>query len=279
MAADAERRSDVSSGPRLTVLLVNQSASMGKELVDYGISMAEGVADVLNLLLQKVTQKRDEDRRKGGSEFDSANFGIVVIGYGAEGARADRIFEMDQRQTWSNERMTRSQSATASSDEALSTFSVWINTVTGSAEAPLSKAMEAAAAYLEDWLPSHKLAPAPYVISITDGTFTGGDLNEAASRIGSLATLNGRAVLWTCQVTAERREPVLFPDDEALLGPSQSSSALFRATSEFPIEGVSSLLMEFPEVSKLSGARAGVFDADLRTLVRFLAFVTRVPLP
>jgi hypothetical protein len=50
-------------------------------------------------------------------------------------------------------------------------------------------------------------------------------------------------------------------------------------TSILPQDGLSNLLIEFPEVSKVSGARASVFNADLRTVVRFLAFVTRIPLP
>jgi len=280
MAPEGEEPADASSGPRMTVLLVNQSSSMTKELEDYGISMAEGVADVLNLYLQKVTQKRDEDRRKGGSEFDSANFGILVIGYGARGAMAERVFQMDQGETWANETMTRSQSATTSSDEALSTFSIWIDGVAGSPQASLSEAIDVAADFLEAWVASHRLAPAPYVVSLTDGTFTGPDPRKAVERLTSLSTLNGKTVVWTCQLTTDRgRKPVLFPNDAGLLGPATASSALFQATSGFPTEAVSNLMMEFPEVSKLEGAKAAVFDADLRTLVRFLAFVTRVPLP
>ena len=273
-----QEAAEMTPGPRQVVILVNQSRAMERELGRYGISMAEGVADVLNLYLQKVTQKRDEDRREGGSEFDSANFGILVVGYGALGPSAERIVLIDEKRTWADERMTKVQSGTVSSDKELSTFSTWIDTAAGSAEAPLPKAIEAAADFLEPWTRAHRLAPPPYVINITDGTFDG-DPARAAELLKAASTLNGRPVMWTCQLTdAAGKEPVLFPNEENLV-PEGPARALFRVTSELPQECIRNLLMEFPEISKVTGARAAIFDADLRTLVRFVSFVTRVPLP
>jgi hypothetical protein len=107
---------------------------------------------------------------------------------------------------------------------------------------------------------------------------TDGDPSDAAERLRGLSTYNGACSLWTCHFTGDgARQPVLFPNDAALVSPELAP--LFNSTSVLPPDGLSNLLMEFPEVSKIAGAKASVFDADLRTVVRFLAFVTRVPLP
>lgn len=280
-AVPTQRSSDatgVSSGPRLTVFLVNQSASMGAEMKDYGISIAEGVADVLNLYLQKLAQKREADGRKGPSEYESANFGVAVMGYGSEAGAVETLFRTDAGGTWASPTRTRSESSTISSDKSLSTFSTWIDPIAGAEGAPFCKALAAATEMVESWIPSHKLAPSPRVINITDGTITDGDPTYAAARLGRLSTFNGPSSIWTCHISPDSTPSVLlFPNDEGLL--PHNLAPLYRSTSPLPQDGLSNLLMEFPEVSKISGARAGVFNSDLRTVVRFVAFVARLPLP
>lgn len=274
--ATPDQSTSAASGPRLTVLLVNQSSSMESPFGSYGVSMAEGVADAVNLYLQRVAEARA--REKGHSGFDSSNFGVAVIGYGFKGGSAERIFQMDSEGSWADEKRTRRNEATPSSDSALSNFPTWIDAVAGSPEAPLSEAIAAASSLVGPWVSKHRLAPPPRVVNITDGGATDGDPSEEAARLEGLATYNGTSSLWTCHLSADN-EPrtALFPNDQALVRPRLWP--LFRATSLLPEDGLSNLMMEFPEVSKVSGARAGVFEADLRTLVRFLAFVTRVSMP
>lgn len=274
-AVSGESNTTVASGPRLTVFLVNQSSSMDAPFGDYGISMAEGVADALNLYLQRVAE-----RRKGtpSSEFESGNFGACIVGYGFEPGAATKIFSMDSSGVWADARRTHSDRSTPSSDDTLSSFSTWIDPAAGAADAPLCKAIASASSIIGPWVSKHRLAPPPRVVNITDGGMTDGDPSEPAGRLCRLSTYNGGTSLWTCHISGDtKREPVLFPCDLALLPPELAP--LFRSTSVLPQDGLSNLLMEFPEVSRVSGARASVFDADLRTLVRFLAFVTRVPMP
>ena len=274
-ATSGESGTPVASGPRLTVLLVNQSSSMDAPFGEYGISMAEGVADALNLYLQRVAERR---RGTPGSEFESGNFAAAIIGYGFEPGAADKIFFMDASGVWADEKRTHSDRSTPSSDDTLSSFSTWIDPAARSADAPLCRALAAASSVIEPWVSKHKLAPPPRVVDITDGGMTDGDPSPPAERLCRLSTYNGVTSLWTCHISGDAtREPVLFPNDSRLVAPALLP--LFRSTSALPQDGLSNLLMEFPEVSKISGARASVFYADLRTLVRFLAFVTRVPMP
>jgi hypothetical protein len=275
IASAAESADSVASGPRLTVLLVNQSSSMDSPFGAYGISMSEGIADALNLYLQRIAERR---KGAGASEFESGNFGVSIIGYGFEAGAADKIFSMESDSVWADERRTHSDKSTPSSDDTLSSFSTWVDPAAGSADAPLCKALSTASSVIEPWVSKHRLAPPPRVVNITDGGMTDGDPSEPAERLCSLSTLNGATSLWTCHVCGDP-EPgtLLFPNNAALLAPELSP--LFASTSFLPHDGLSNLLMEFPEVSKISGAKASVFYADLRTLVRFLAFVTRVPMP
>jgi hypothetical protein len=233
------------------------------------------VADALNLYLQRVAE-----RRKGtpASEFESGNFGAAIIGYGFDPGAAEKIFSMDSSGVWADPRRTHSDKSTPSSDETLSSFSTWIDPAAGSADAPLCRALASACSLIEPWVSTHRLAPPPRVVNVTDGGMTDGDPTEPAERLRRLSTYNGATSLWTCHLADDAaRPPILFPNEAALLPPELSQ--LFMSTSPLPHDGLSNLLMEFPEVSKIAGARASVFDADLRTLVRFIAFVTRVPMP
>lgn len=98
-----------------------------------------------------------------------------------------------------------------------------------------------------------------------------------AFRRGSKSATQIGASLWTGDISGDgNREAVLFPNDVTLL---PRACAPLQVDEHPPRDGLSNLLIEFPEVSKISGARASVFSADLRTLFRFRAFVTRVPMP
>ena len=77
----------------------------------------------------------------------------------------------------------------------------------------------------------------------------------------------------------ERANPFYFLATIDTASSSENLRLLVKSSSFITQTAVRNVLMEFPEVSKIAGARTSVLDANLSTLVRVLSCASRLPLP
>ncbi len=258
-------------GDRLVVFLLNQSATMEAVLEDYGLNLAEAATDSVNLFLQKHYQVRETmPGAYAGNEF-----GVAVIGYGDDN-QARRIFYMDSAGTTVDEERTRRDAESISSDQTHPVFPIWIKP-SASGSAPLSRALELACETLSQWTSQHGSTLPPQVVNITDGSITDGEPFTASEEVKAISTAEGGTVLWHCQLSSSGLKPQLFPSVQE--AHEARSSTLLKSASFLPKLSIRDIMLEFPEVSRIEGSRTCVLEADLPLLVRFLACVTRLPLP
>lgn len=258
-------------GDRLVVFLLNQSATMEAVLEDYGLNLGEAATDSVNLFLQKHYQVRET--MPGAYAGDE--FGVAVIGYGDD-SRARRIFYMDSAGTTVDEDRTRRDTESISSDQTHPVFPIWIKP-SANGDAPLCRALELTCETLSQWTSKHQSTLPPQVVNITDGSVTDGEPLAASEKVKAISTAEGGTVLWHCQLSSSGLKPQLFPAERDAR--DARSSTLLRSASYLPKASIRDIMLEFPEVSRIEESRTCVLQADLPLLVRFLACVTRLPLP
>ena len=259
-------------GDRLNVFLLNQSESMAVHVEEFGTSMADAVASSVNLYLQKL----DQLRKLMPIGFTGDHFAVVVVGYGPEAAKV--LLRIDPTRTEADEERTRSDKSGISSDSEQMNFPVWVKPV-ANGRATLCHALASAHDLISPWVKRHQGANPPNVINITDGSVSDGDPREVAERIMELSTLNGNATIWHCCLASSKSEPVFFPTEEVYSTFPDAWKLFVESSSVLPQEAIPDLLLQFPEVSKVAGARCCIFNADLAMLVRAIAAITHLPLP
>ncbi len=277
MKIEAEVTSSVEltrPGDRLTVFLLNQSESMKANLPEYGLSMAEAATDSLNLYLQKLYQVRTTSPEA----FTGENFAVSIFGYGGAGGCVRSILQIDPVGTRADAECTRRDESTISSDKTHPVFPFWLKHV-AEGKAPLCNALFEAYETIASWSLMHQSAQPPQLINITDGSVTDGNPAIVTQKLKTVSTDRGDAVFWNLQLSADGSPVMLFPGEEAMDAVPEDLVGLWRSSSPLRSAGIRDILLEFPEVSKLEGARCCIFNADLSTLVRALACITRLPLP
>jgi hypothetical protein len=265
---------DLFPGNTLNIVLLDQSASMSPGMEGFGLSMAEATTSAVNLFLQKTAQVRSTMPEL----FISDSFGVVVFGYGSEVNSREPIIRIDSKDVRADKDRTKRDESTISSNMGLPNFPTWVLPA-AAGDGRMRVALASAGDVLEKWIPEHGSAPPPQVVNITSGDTGDGDLLEESDRIKGLSTSNGGVVLWTCHVAAGSAEPLLFPRDIDAASRPENLRLLLKSSSIIPQTAVRNLLMEFPEVSRIAGARTCVLNANLATLVRVLSCASRLPLP
>lgn len=117
----------------------------------------------------------------------------------------------------------------------------------------------------------------PVVINITDAELNGeGDPEAVAATIRSLGTAQGNCLIFTCHITKDRRQPVLFPSSPGeLMGLHPTAATMFNMSSVLPdlIREKSTKVTH--GISVPPGARGFVYNADARVLAEFLRWGTK----
>ncbi len=140
---------------------------------------------------------------------------------------------------------------------------------------PMCTALYGAYGELEKWIAAenHKESFPPIVVHITDGDSMDGDPIEYANPLKSLFTDDGNVLLFNCHLSETAADPVPFPSSSEVL-PDKLAKVLFEMSSLLPepmfqrarAEGVADLQ---------PNARGMAFNADMKTLIRFLDIGTR----
>ena len=114
----------------------------------------------------------------------------------------------------------------------------------------------------------------PIVIHITDGeTSDGGNPEEYAESVRSLATSHGNVLMFNCHLSHQAADKIVFPGSVEMM-PGDFARTLFRMSSVLPTPMVR---LATTEGFKLEPNSKGfVFNADTVSLLQFLDMGTRV---
>ena len=150
----------------------------------------------------------------------------------------------------------------------------WIDPVMAGGT-PMCFALHMAHGLLDKWIATgnhHDCYP-PIVIHITDGeTSDGGNAEEYADSIRSLATDFGNVLMFNCHLSMQAADPILFPGSIEMI-PNDFAKNLFRMSSELPVPMVQLAQLEGHTLQPK--ARGFVFNADTVSLLQFLDMGTR----
>ena len=113
----------------------------------------------------------------------------------------------------------------------------------------------------------------PLIVNITDGMPTDGDPQPRAAMIRDLASQDGNVLLFNVHISSRNERPIEFPSREEDL-PDDAARLLFRMSSKLPPPMLETAQREGMRVTELSSGF--VFNADLVSVIRFLAIGTRV---
>ena len=141
---------------------------------------------------------------------------------------------------------------------------------------PMCFALHTAHGMLDRWISTgnHSECFPPIVIHITDGeTSDGGNPEEYAESVRSLATQHGNVLMFNCHLSQKAADKILFPGNVEMM-PDDFAKTLFRMSSVLPPPMVR---LATTEGFKLEpNARGFVFNADTVSLLQFLEMGTRV---
>lgn len=272
------------TNPGCIVFLLDRSDSMKQPWQSSGGTLAEGAARAVNkILLDLCVKSAKEVGGRARHYFDVGVFGYgarpVAGGEGVEPALGGQLAQGGQPIVPIPEvfdhplRVEAEQSVDA---VAGSRLPVWIEPVFGY-RTPMCQAIATAGEHVYGWAASHPDSFPPIVINITDGMVTdspydGAGLTEWATRLTSIETHHGQALLFNIFLSPTVAPEALFPVTAA--GLPEPGPELFAISSALPASMVANARGARVEIA--DGARGFVFNAGLATLVWFLEIGTRV---
>ncbi|MBL7488147.1 VWA domain-containing protein [Frankia sp. AgB1.9] len=266
------------TNPGCIVFLLDRSDSMKKPWQSSGGTLAEGATRAVNkVLLDLCVKSAKEVGGRARHYFDVGVFGYgarpVAGGEGVEPALGGQpIVPIPQV----FDHPLRVEADTSIDAVAGSKLPVWVEPVFGY-RTPMCEAIATAGEHVFTWAESHPDSFPPIVINITDGMvtdspFNGAGLAEWASRLTSIETRDGRALLFNIFLSPTVAPEVLFP--AAADGLPEPGPELFAISSVLPPSMVANARGARLEIA--DAARGFVFNAGLATLMWFLEIGTRV---
>ena len=263
--------------PTCFVFVVDQSASMDDSI---GGEMPQKksavVADAINRLLFELTLRCAKE--EGVRDY----FHVAVLGYGGSkvnsafsGALSGRdlvpISEIAESPARLEERTKKVSDGAGGLVEQHVKFPIWLDAQAGGGT-PMVEALTRAESLVSSWVNQNPAGFPPVVLHLTDGESTDGDPTDIATKIRSLLTTDGNALLFNLHVSTTGGSPISFPASEAAL-PDQFSRLLFNMSSLLPsqMRALAGTQGHRPE----EGAKGFVYNADVAGIVQFLEIGTR----
>jgi hypothetical protein len=147
---------------------------------------------------------------------------------------------------------------------------VWVEPIHGH-RTPMCEAIATVGGHIAGWVNEHPDSFPPIVINITDGEvtdspFNGASIEDWTTRLVSLKTNDGPVLFFNCFLSAQDRQPALFPSTPADL--PDPGPALFAMSSPLPPSMVDRAQAE--GVAAGDEARGIAFNVDMAALVKFL---------
>lgn len=263
------------ANPTCFIFLIDQSGSMADVIGTGEGKKADGVADVINRMLQNLVLKCARD--EGVRDF----FHIAVIGYGAQvgpafsGALAGRqlvpISEVGNSPARVEQRNKKVPDGAGGLVDQPIRFPIWFDAVANGGT-PMSQALGQAKAIIETWLSQHPNCFPPIVFNITDGEASDGDPTSAADEIRKLKSSDGEVLLFNIHLSSQKAQSVVFASTDAGL-PDQFAQQLFRISSNLPPQMARAAQTE--GLNTTEGSRGFVFNAGMVEVIKALDIGTR----
>jgi hypothetical protein len=265
------------TNPACFLFLVDQSSSM---LEPFGgaqdKSKAQGVADVINRLLQNLALKSAK------SEGIRDYFHVGVIGYGGRaapafgGSLAGRglvpISVVANNPLRVEQRTRKTDDGAGGLVEQKFKFPVWFEPV-AQGKTPMCQGLQLAHQLVSEFLGRYPDCYPPLVMNISDGAATDGNPETAAANLCKLASSDGGVLFLNAHVSSKQLRPIEYPDREDGL-PDDYAKSLFRMSSVLPPKLHGAAQAEGFLVTLQS--RGFVFNADLVAVIRFMDIGTKV---
>lgn len=265
-----------SAHPTYVVVLIDQSGSMEAPFFGGTRPKAEEVADALNRLIFELVQRASANDPSRIKHY----YDVSILGYND---RVDSLFcgslagkdivtisELRESPARVEERIqTRSDGAGGWIDVPVR-FPVWVETA-ADGRTDMSSALDYACDLVSEWVEQNPGSFPPIVINLTDGLATGQSPEGPAKRLRSLSTQDGQVLLFNAHVTAERHDPVLYP--QTADGLPTEGRLLFSMSSELPdtMREIAGSL----GVRARYGSRGLVFNGNVVDVVKLLDIGTR----
>ncbi len=264
------------NNPSCILFIIDRSGSMSDVwAVETGRKKADGLADIVNRLLQNLCLKCAKD--EGIRNY----YDVGVIGYGATvgpafgGSLAGKdlvsIADVANSPAKVLDRAKKVEDGAGGLVEQTVKFPVWFEPVSNGAT-PMCQALTRANDVVSKWVSQHPSSFPPIVINITDGEATDGDPSLPASTLTGLSTNDGNVLLFNVHISSVGGAAIEFPDDETGL-PDDHAKLLFRMSSVLPEYMRNMAQQESIRVSERT--RGFVFQADMTAVIRFLDIGTR----
>ena len=251
--------------PAAFVFLIDQSYSMTEPAAGAAHqSKAEALAEAVNDLIYELVVRSIKDPSQGPRHY----YDLAVIGYGGSVGPAWGGAIAGQ-ELISIEEIARNPVRVEDRDDG-TRFPVWFDAV-ADGPTPMSAAMDAAGRIVAGWVQSHGDSFPPVIVNISDGAATDGDPRDWASRLGSLSTSDGNALLFNVNIATNAGTPLWFPDESAAM-PSTYAQTMFDMSSVLPGFMQEMAAVEGHNIS--AGSRGFVFNADITSIVNFLQIGT-----
>jgi hypothetical protein len=269
--------------PGCIVFLVDRSDSMGAPFGNTGLSMAEGAAQAINRILLELCVKSTKEQNAPLRRY----FYVGIYGYGLcpstgqEGVESALPGGLAARgivplpELADNPLAIRAQPSVDAMPNR-PRMPVWLEAHHGE-RTPMCAAIAMAGAHVYEWAQAHPRSFPPIVIAITDGMVTdspyeGVDLAGWASRLTTISTEDGNALMLNVFLSPSNATMTAFPRDPA--GLPEPGPQLFAMSSVMPEPMIRNARGAGVDVAP--GARGLVFNANLAMLVKFLEIGTRV---
>jgi hypothetical protein len=274
------------ANPTAIIFVIDQSYSMGDPLGGSSGTKSNGLATVVNKLLNDLVIRCS----KGDEVFDY--FEVGMIGYGndafgptkvgsafggsLQGRDIVPVSQIADYPMRIEKRKRKVDDGAGGLVEIDIDFPVWLEP-TFSSNTPMMEAMSYTFNLVSDWVAQHPASFPPIVIHVTDGEPTDGDPRPLAEAVRGLATNDGNVLMFSLHLSKENLSPIIFPNTAASL-PNVYAQLLHEMSSELPDKWLG-MAAETMSMNITRGARAFVFNSDLATMVRFLEIGTRQPAP
>ena len=275
--------------PACFLFLIDQSLSMEERIAGSGPPKNEQLASAINYWINAMIMKATGDAGiKDWMEIAVVGYttddqGNPVIGTALGGELTElsrdsfvKISQLQQHPLRVIQKMQQVvDTETSEILEVPVDVTEWLDPVAAKGT-PMCFALHTAYQMLDRWISTdnHSDCFPPIVVHITDGeTSDGGNPEEYAESIRSLATAHGNVLIFNCHLSMQAADKIVFPGNIEMM-PDEFARTLFRMSSVLP-----SPMMQLAttEGFKLEpNARGFVFNADTVSLLQFLDMGTRV---
>jgi hypothetical protein len=268
--------------PGCIVFLLDRSDSMQQPWADSGLTLAQGAARAINKVLLELCIKSTKEQ---GAPL-RCYFYVGIYGYGlcpragGEGVESALPAPLAPRgivplPELADQPLAIREEPSIDAMPTPARVPVWVEAAAGF-RTPMCAAMAMAGAHVYEWSKAFPDSFPPIVINITDGMVTdspyqGVHVFDWASRLATISTRDGQALVLNAFLSPRRGPMTSFPSHAA--GLPEPGPQLFSMSSPLPDPMIRNARSAHIDIGP--GARGFVFNADLAMLVKFLEIGTR----